>query len=304
MGNIMTASQYSDLYSKDFSKIYYGSLAKEKPVFEQIANVMNLDTQYTKMSGMSGLGLIPQATGDGAEYSLDQLFQKYDKTFTPLEFKVRVRLTQVAYEDDTTGTLKMIPKLLGESSRMTAEQEFANLFDRSQTAAYTGADGKVLCATDHPLSGGNVPGTFSNRPSTNATVTLGAIEDGIIAYKTTVNDRNIRNPKSPVICLVPAEQEINIRKILESKETLTADKIDNIVNKMGLRHIVNPYLSQSKSWYLIGNKEDVQLFFMWRVKPSEKMDIDPDTDDILYKTRMRFVTSWLDPRNIYGSIVA
>jgi hypothetical protein len=40
--------------------------------------------------------------------------------------------------------------MLMKAARVTKETVAANLYNRAHNASYTGSDGKVMCATDHP----------------------------------------------------------------------------------------------------------------------------------------------------------
>lgn len=297
----MNSGQFVNLYDKNYEKIFYNALGKDTPIYDIVMNVKNIDGQYTKMDGVTGTTLIPKATGEGSEYALDQIFMKNGKTFTPSTRKVRVRITQEAYEDDKTNSLSMVPMMLGESLGATTEQEVAYIFDRAQNGSYTGPDGKVLAATDHTFSDGS-GNTWSNRPSTNSALTLTALEAAITNIKNTPNDRNIKLKLIPKILMVSQTDEIAARKILESKETLTQDKISNVVSTMGLRLVVNPYMNDTtRAWVLLTDKEYHQLMLVWRIKPTQKMDADINTDDVLYKCRSRFDSGWVDARGGYQS---
>lgn len=302
MGNIMTSGQYTDLYSKDFSKIFVDEMGAKESIFDQWINVISIDDQYTKMSGVTGLPLMTQRS-EGTEYPLSQIFQKYDKTFTPLTYKIKVRITREAYMDDHTGTLKIIPKFEAICARDTVEQSVSNLVDRCQNSNYTGPDGKVLCATDHPLKG-EVGGTYSNRPTTNVDMTLSALEDSIISYKKIPNDQGIIRPRNPRYIKVAIDNTFNLGKILDSKYTLTTSLIENQIQKYKLIPLEDPYQIDTDLWSIMGDKSENQIFWVWRERPNTQMDTDSTTDDILLKCYFRGVDGWVDARGIYASIGA
>jgi len=299
MGNIITRDQFIALNDKNFSKIFVDEIGNKESIFDKWINVVTIEDAYTKMSGVTGLPLLTQSK-EGGEFTLDQIFSKFNQTFTPLTYKQRVRITREAWMDDHTGTLKVIPKLQSIAAKDTVEQDVANLVDRCQNGSYLGPDGKVLSATDHPLKGG-VSGTFSNRATTNAVLTLSSLEAGIIGYKTIPNDQGIRRPRNPKYIKVANENEINLGKIMDSKYTLTNNLIENQIQKFGLTPIIDSYSTNSALWCLIGPKEEHQIFLVWREQPNTKMDADVATDDILQKCFLREVTGWVDARGFWGS---
>jgi len=104
----------ADLISKEFTKIFLPAFTKEPPIYNQIYREMNSNAKYEKFSGISGVGLIPEKT-EGAPMASDEPIQLYDKTFTHKTYAMEVRITREAYEDDLSGALKQIPKMMGDA---------------------------------------------------------------------------------------------------------------------------------------------------------------------------------------------
>lgn len=296
----MTSGQFADLYDSRMKKIFFRNLIDQKKYFAEVANEMSTEKKYELMSSVAGLGYVPQSN-EGATYTSDQLVQKYDKTFTPLTYKVNVRITKEAQQDDLSGTFTKIPAMLARSAMATVNRNFALMFDRSQSGSYLGPDGKALCVTDHPLHP-DTADTYSNRPSANAVLSLTAIENAVTAQMGYTDDRGIPGDVMSSSIMIPTASYIAASKYLESqKVTGSANNDKNVVNNLGLKLIVNPFLTDTDSWYVLADKSINELFVLWREKPNSKLDSDVNTDDAIYKIRFRVVDGWVDARYVYGS---
>ena len=291
-----------DLISQDFSKIFDDSVKAESPIYDKIFKLGTSTHKYEKMSGATGLPL-HTVKEEGADAGSGDLKQKYDKTFTHTTYAMISRITKEAFDDDLSGQLKKIPKLQGISARQTIETLAAQIFDRSQTAAYTGPDGKVLCATDHPRAGDG--GTWSNRPTTNVDLSVSAAEDAVIAIKNTEDDWGNPMHLMPRILYIPIENINTAIQLTKNQDKAgTANRDVNALMKQGLiGYIVGEYLTDADSWYYLTDPADRQLMFLWREKINEKTYGAPDnTDDAIFRSRFRISLGWVSARGIYGSV--
>lgn len=292
-------ASFADLYSKDFDKIHVTTLMKLDPIYPKISMVETDNSYYVKKSGISGTGYLP-SKNEGSAISSDDIYQGYDKTFTHTTYSMLVRCSYEAWQDDRTGSLKKIPNFLARSAVGTMDyRQGVDVFDMSQTTAL--ADGKVLCATDHPRPDGGT--AQSNRPTSNADISITALEAGIVAGGSLLDYRGLPMPiKFDTLMICPGD-EITTRKLLETKEMPGGAQNDkNIVNTYGLRLIVNPYLTDTDSWYLMATGADInQNYFIVREAPNSLTKNDDTTDDGLYQVRCRFSCGPTDWRWVYGS---
>ncbi|MCD6448890.1 MAG: Mu-like prophage major head subunit gpT family protein [Thermotogaceae bacterium] len=298
-------SSIAYLISKDYDKIFLDNFQAEETVFDKIFNVVNSQDAYNRFAGFTGIGLIPKKE-EGVNANFDEPKQKYSKTFTPVTYSLGVRITKEAFDDDKSGHLRKIPAMLASSARATLETYCAQIFDRSQNSSYLGADGKVLCATDHPLYGSSSTTSFSNRPTNNVDLSVSALEAAIAAMRTTPNDQGIPTALRPKYLLVHPSNWATVIQLLKNPEKAgTANRDINAIKEVGLVPIIWDYLTDTDQWYILTEKQYHQLMAIMREKINTKSYEAPDnTDDAIYRVRFRFAVGWVSPLGVYGSIGA
>jgi len=291
------------LISKDYDKIFLDNFMAETPQFNQIMNVIPSKDSYNKFAGFTGVGLIPKKT-EGVNAIFATPKQKFAKTFIPDTFSLGVRITKEAFDDDKSGNLRKLPEMLGKSARATIETDIASmLLDRMQTAGYTGGDGKVLSATDHPLYGSSSTTSASNRPVTNVDLSVSAIEAAVPALRTTVNDQGIPTGLKAKFLLYHPDNWATVVQILQNQEKAgTANRDTNAIKTLGLIPVPLDYATDTDAWAIVTDKSDHQLMLVMREAVSTKSYPAPDnTDDAIYRVRFRKVEGWVSWLGFYGS---
>lgn len=289
-----------DLLDPSFKSIFFQAL-KVEPIYDKIFNVMDSKMKTEKLSGISGFGL-PAVKNDGQGITYDDPIQKYDKSFTHTTYSLGFRVSEEAVDDDLSGSLAKMPKELANSCMAGKETVHFQHFDRSQNGSYLGADGKVLCATDHPLVGG---GSAANRPTANVDLSVTVLEDALTAMRTTVNDRGITTSIMPTILLIPPALEWLAIQLLENAEKSgTVNRDINAIRTRGLKYMISEYITDSDSWYLIADKSQHQLTSFTRKPIYMDSDTDFDTRDAKFMAGYRDSCGWVDWRGVYGSIGA
>lgn len=294
------SNNIADLLDPSFRAIFFKTLEVD-PKYNKIFNVMPSKMKAEKLSGISGFGL-PATKNQGAAITYDDPIQKYDKTFTHTTYALGFRVAAEAYDDDLSGSLAKMPKELAKSCMAGKETIHAQHFDRSQNGSYTGADGKVLCATDHPLVGG---GTQSNRPSTNTDLAVTILEDAITAMRTTVNDRGIVQPIKPRLLIIPPALLWTAKQLLVNDDKAgTTNRDINAIKDEGLQYMIWDYITDTDSWYLLADSDSHGLVSFTRKAITLDSDTDFDTKDGKFSSDYRDSSGWIDFRGIYGSVGA
>lgn len=291
------------LISKDYEKIFLDNFMASDAQFKDVFNVINSKDSYNKFAGFIGLGLVPKKT-EGINAIFDTPKQKFPKTFTPDTFSLGIRITKEAFDDDKSGILRQIPAMLGESSRVTIETDCAAILDRSQNGDYLGGDGKVLCATDHPLYGSSSTTTFSNRPTTNVDLSISAIEAAIPALRTTKNDQGIATGLMGKYLVCHPDNWATLIQLLENQDKAgTANRDSNAIKTLGLTPIMLDHMTDTDAWFIITEKAKHQLMLVMREAISTKSYPAPDnTDDAIFRVRFRKTEGWVSSLGLYGSV--
>ena len=280
-------------------KTVYGIEYRDYPEqYPQMFGVQTSDKAYEQTLGMTGFGLaVHKPEGQGIAY--DEAFQGFKGTLTHSTMGLGFIVTAEMYEDDQYGKINALPKALARSIRHTIEINAANVFNRAFTSTFTGADGKELCATDHPLRGG---GTFSNELSTPADFCMTSLEQMLWLIGDMVDDRGLSIYAQPLKLIAHPYNQWNVQTILNSEKW--PEDNSNAINpaKGTFREapVFNPYLTDPDAWFI---KTDVPngMVFYWRRRPKFTRDNDHDTDNAKQKTTYRCSQGWDDPRCIVGT---
>ena len=223
---------------------------------------------------------------EGSGVVFDSASEAYTARYTHETIALAFALTEEAMEDNLYDRLgarytKALARSMAHTKQVKAAATLNNAFDSS----FTGGDGKELCATDHPLSGG---GTFRNEPSTAADLNETSLENALIDISTFVDERNMIIALRGMKLIVPPQLQFIADRLLES--TLRPGTADNDVN----------FLTDTDAFFI---KTDTPNGFKHfeRTPMSTGMEADFDTGNMRFKARERYSFGFSDPRAVFGS---
>jgi hypothetical protein len=137
----------------------------------------------------------------------------------------------------------------------------------------------------------------------NAGITLTEtnLETGRLAFRKQLDDKGQKIMVEPKVILVPIDLGKTANIIVSSN--LRSGVADNDVNVyQGKFQIVEwPFLTSTTAWWLLGNKGDHLVNWLWRVQAQFKQDNSFDSDAALWKVRERFAYGWSDWHSVWGS---
>jgi len=279
-------------------KVIFGLSYKDYAAeWSQIFPVKKSTQAYEKTLGMTGFGLpATKDQGDGITY--DNPFQGYTHTVTHYVRGLGYIVTKEMFTDDQYNKINALPKALKRSMLQGKEIDHANVLNRAFNSSYTGADGKELCATDHPLVGG---GTEQNELSTAADLSLTALEQAMIDIGEMTDDRGLLNRLLAKKLVVALENDWTAKQLLGSAmdpETPASNALNPA--KGLLPYIVNHYLTDPDAWFILTDAEEgLVSYSRWPLELGK--DNDFNSDNMLNKATERYSISWDDFRGIYGS---
>ncbi len=191
---------------------------------------------------------------------------------------------------------------LANAFRQTKERVGAGIYNNAFSASYTGADGVSLCSTAHPNTSG---GTYSNRLSTDASLSEAALEDMLIMIMQATDDVGNLINLMPRSLHVPPALWFEANRILKSVyQTNTANNDINVINAtnalpMGTK--LNHYFTSSTAWFV---RTNVQQGMYYIERESLQFDKDNDFDTMNAKAKgfEWYSFTWVDGgRAVYGS---
>jgi hypothetical protein len=213
-------------------------------------------------------------------------------------------LTEEAIEDNLYDSLSSrYTKALARAMAYTKQVKGAAILNTAFTGSGnpTYGDGKVLCATDHPLVSG---GTNSNRPTTGADLNETSLEAAVIQIAGWTDERGLLIAAKPRKLVIPPALQFVATRLLDTElRVATADNDINAIKSNGSipeGYTVNHYLTDTNAWFLMTDVPNGLKHFV-RTPMQTSMDADFDTGNSRYKARERYSFGVSDPLGIFGS---
>jgi len=192
-------------------------------------------------------------------------------------------------------------KSLARAMAYTKQVKGASVLNNAFTSGYTGGDGKVLCATDHPLVSG---GTNSNTFTTQADLNETSLEAAVIQIAAWTDERGLLIAAKPRKLIVPPSLMFVATRLLQTELRVgTTDNDINALKSLGSvpeGYRVNHFLTDVNGWFLMTDVPNGLKHFV-RTPLQNSMDGDFDTGNVRYKSRERYSFGWSDPLGIFGS---
>ena len=285
-------------------KKFYGMGYNDHPAqYSRIFEAINTDENFIKYVQTHGFGLAMKKH-EGTDVSYDSMAQGFHRIFEPEIYALGFRVTHEAIRDNKYVELaNNRARALARSMQQTKEQLAAEPLNFATDTAVTMADGLPLLSTAHLNSKG---GTYSNRLSTNADLSLEALEQADTEIGDILDDSRLKINLQIRRLIVPRELKFDAERIQGS--TLvpgSADNDLNVIRSMGFikEVVVHEYLSDANDWFLQTDCEDGLLQFQ-REASQIYMDTDFDSRDVKTIAMESYVFGVVDPRCVFGSVVA
>lgn len=300
-------TQFTDFYLENqlpaIDAVIFSRFEKQKSKMDRIYNVKDSQRSIEQTVTVAGFGTMSQVA-EGSPTIYDDPIQGFDKTYKHTQFSLGFRTTRVAMDDDRFGLISKLAGELGRSAYETIEVQAANTLNNGFSSSFPGPDGKALFATDHPLLGG---GTQANKPTTDVDLDIPGLQSALTTFRGFIDDRRKRIQVTPKTLVVPKELEFAAKEILGG--VWRADTANHTINSFLDRaddgsfdqYVVWNYLTSATAWFVLGEKEDIELRWYWRERFSTIHDIDFDSRSIKTAGWMRFSFGWSDYLGIYGS---
>lgn len=287
-------------------KAWFGAAYDEHQT--EYTDLFMVDTSsknYEEDVQMTGFGLAP-VKDQGKAVSFTSHSQGWYKRYVHVVYGLGFIVTEEELEDNLYDEVaRKRAAAVAFSLRQTKENVHANVLNRAETSGYTGGDGKVLLATDHPLKGG---GTFANKLSTAADISEVSLEDICILIMGAVDENNLKINLMPQSLHVPRQLWFEANRILKS--TLQNDTANNAVNALKATNAfpggikVNHYFSDADAYFVKTNVPRGLISYQRRAMSGLQKDNDFGTGNALAKATERYSCGWTDPRCVYGSMGA
>jgi len=282
------------LFGMEYAK--YGEEHAE--IFETESSDRSFEEE-TKLSGFSAAPVKDE--GSAIEY--DNAQEAWTARYTHETIAMGFSITEEAIEDNLYDSLsarytKALARAMAYTKQVKAASVLNNAFSGS---GVTYGDGKVLCATDHPLVSG---GTNSNTPAVAADLNETSLEAAVIQIAGWTDERGLLIAAMPRKLIIPSNLQFVATRLLETEGRVgTADNDINALRNNGSvpeGYAVNHYLTDTDAWFLMTDVPNGLKHFV-RAPMATSMDADFDTGNSRYKARERYSFGVSDPLGIFGS---
>lgn len=270
---------------------------------KEIYETESSERSFEEETKLAGFGAAPVKT-EGSAIAYDNAQEAWTARYNHETIAMGFSITEEAVEDNLYDSLSArYTKALARGMSYTKQVKAAYLLN----AAFTGSgnptygDGKVLCATDHPLISG---GTNSNRPTTGADLNETSLENAVIQIAGWTDERGLLIAAKPKKLVIPPALQFVATRLLETE--LRVGTSDNDVNALKTNgsipggYTVNNFLTDTNAWFLLTDVPNGLKHFT-RMPMATSMDGDFDTGNVRYKARERYSFGASDPLGIFGS---
>ena len=280
------------LFGLEYAK--YGDEAAE--IFESESSDRSFEEE-TKLSGFSAAPV----KGEGSAIEYDNAQEAWTARYTHETVAMGFSLTEEAIEDNLYDSLSSrYTKALARAMAYTKQVKGASILNNAFSGTTYG-DGKVLCATDHPLVSG---GANSNRPAVAADLNETSLEAAVIQIAGWTDERGLLIAAKPKTLVIPPSLQFVATRLLDTElRVSTADNDINAIRSNGAipgGYKINNYLTDTNAWFLMTDVPNGLKHFV-RSPMATSMDADFDTGNSRYKARERYSFGVSDPLGVYGS---
>tara|TARA_R110002167_G_scaffold87142_2_gene235700 strand:- start:2091 stop:2996 length:906 start_codon:yes stop_codon:yes gene_type:complete len=280
------------LFGLEYAK--YGEEHKE--IFEAETSDRSFEEE-TKLSGFSAAPV----KNEGSAIEYDNAQETWTARYTHETIAMGFSVTEEAIEDNLYDSLSSrYTKALARAMAYTKQVKAAAVLN-SAFSGTTYGDGKVLCATDHPLVSG---GVNSNTLAVAADLNETSLEAAIIQVAGWTDERSLLIAAKPRKLVIPPALQFVATRLLETEGRVgTADNDINAIRNNGAipeGYAINHYLTDTNAWFLMTDVPNGLKHFV-RTPMQTSMDADFDTGNSRYKARERYSFGVSDPLGVFGS---
>lgn len=271
--------------------------------YKKVFKVRNIDKAYVEDAMISDLGLFQQKReGDATRY--DKMRQLYEKRYSPTAYSLGCKITHEQIQDGIALDIaERVLRNMGSSAADTVNTIAYNVIGRAFNSSYTGADGKELCATDHPTE----EGTTSNELASAASLSEASLKQAFIEMKSMKTLRGNKRMVNPNKLLVPRDLLWDAQILVKSVgRTGTADNDINPIKSEGLFPggvVSSDWLTSATNWFIISDADQNGLQLIMRESLRTFRDRDFETMNVCIMSYLRFDAGWTDYNHLFGSAI-
>ncbi len=274
----MTMTEFLTLADADLDKIWHEEESPHEPVYTRLTNVGTMDDLYKRDAKMAGFGPSTEIA-EGGDVVYDEAISPVTRRYDIVKRGKGYKITDKLWMNDRYGEVRQFEGDLKRADNDDTETFFMGLFNNAtDTTVSTGFDGLARISTAHTRMDGGA--TQQNRPTTLTALSIAALEDAVIAFTKFLDERGRPFRSVPNTLLTVPDLVLTVEEILGSVlRPKVADNTTNALrNLFNLDPVVSHYLTGTTYWSIQGPGHDINA--LWRMRPTQKSEIDFDSDTI------------------------
>lgn len=294
----ITRAQFQLLLEPKLRNIWNDGLKTWELLYPRFMNIGSSKKAQETDYQMTGLGSLA-AINEGEDVVYDNPISGSTKVYTHATYGLGYKITDEMVRHELYGQMAKFERSLMRATVDKQETDATSVLNNGFSTSYTGfTSGEALCSTSHArLDGGTVN---ANKPSTDISLGITALQNAIIAMRLWKDDRGRPVRCTPKFLVIHPNDIMTARELLGS--TLKPGTTNNEINALrdeGLTFMDTPYLTDTNSWFLIGDQHD--LNFIWDLRPTLTMDTEFDSDVVKRKVKQAYSFGFGSWFGIYGS---
>jgi len=282
-------------------KVFFDSYELYGNEYPKIFNVESSKKRQETDSVISGLATFP-VRAEGGPTTFDSIQEAWTKVYLHPTYALGVRITEEAREDDLYNVVNRTVQQLGVAAAYTQEVDAMAMFNDLAATLYT-ADGTnytLLSTTQFRADGG----TFQNRPTIAADLSLESLEAAIILWNTDMKDQRGRkiNAMPKYLLHGPSDMFMAHRILKATKRPFTSDNDPNsVADLFDIEPLRSNFLTDDGRWFLLADKSKTGMVWFNRRQLRFRQETMVESGSDLFVGSYRSSSGATHPLGIFGS---
>ena len=297
---VMTRGAFPVLNTRaGLKKVYFIQYGQLREMFSAVFNLSDSSRGFEDFLPVSGLGRM-SVIDENSSIPYDQAVEGSRRTVAHTMYGQGFQVSRVNWDDEQYGIMKRMTEALARSVRYEQEVQAWALFnDADAGATFTGFDGLPLIDDSHTLL--NSVSTWDNRLT--ADLSVSALQAAVDLFATSVDESNLNIAIEPSLLVVPSQNRWLAAELTESKfDPESAENRINALSDIGISWFATPFITDTDSFFLLSEKSNHDLMFIWRLRPETDDTVDFDTKALKFSAIQRFSVNFNDPHGVVGSL--
>lgn len=294
----ITRAQFQNLLEPKLRNVWNDGFRAWELLYPRWMNIGSSKKAQETDYQMTGLGS-SAAIAEGEDVTYGDPISGSTKVYTHATNGLGYKITPEMVRHELYGQMTKMERSLMRALIDKQETDATSVLNNAFSTSYTGfTSGEALCSTSHArLDSGTAQ---ANKPSTDVDLGITALQNAIIQFRSWKDDRGRPIRVTPKFLVIHMNDIMTARELLGTTlKPGTANNDINAIREEGLAFVDTPYLTDTDSWFMVGDEHD--LNFIWDLRPTMSMDEEFDSDVIKRKGKQAYSYGFGSWVGIYGS---